>query len=453
MRATVLVSEYLTYIPAIVLFVRRFSRIEGLHTWETSIALVAILMQPSTILIDHVHFQYNTVMLGFFVASISSLLASRYLWASVFFVGALGFKQMALYYAPAVFAYLLGCCVFPRVNVIRLLGIATITLLSFVILFAPLLLGSLYDKYREIEPAGAKHTPQALHKLLVSFPVIDTLIHGHPRWWDPTLVQLDQAIYRIFPFARGLFEDKVANIWCALNVIIKLKKHSIATLQRLSLLATLIAITPPCFLLFLRPKHDMLLPALASTAWGFFLCSFQVHEKSVLLPLLPMTLMLASRTGLTPPIRAWVGWANLLAVWTMFPLLKRVELRIPYAVLSLLWAYLLGIPPASLSVYLSPSSSSSSSAAASNAGEVRLPAKILQLSFYIAMLAWHIIEEFAVPPASKPDLWVIANVGIGAAGFCICYLWCLWQCVLASGLVSKASSGSNNPPKLKPKTL
>ncbi|CRK28273.1 hypothetical protein BN1723_018345, partial [Verticillium longisporum] len=27
-------------------------------------------------------------------------------------------------------------------------------------------------------------------------------------------------VHRIFPFARGLFEDKVANFWCALNVVI-----------------------------------------------------------------------------------------------------------------------------------------------------------------------------------------------------------------------------------------
>ncbi len=29
---------------------------------------------------------------------------------------------------------------------------------------------------------------------------------------------------RIFPLARGVFEDKVANVWCASNVVIKWKK-------------------------------------------------------------------------------------------------------------------------------------------------------------------------------------------------------------------------------------
>src|SRR3569833_182428 len=122
MRATVIVSEYLIYVPAVVVFVCRSSRLNGVLSWTASVALVAILMQPATILIDHVHFQYNTVMLGFVLASMSSMLAERYLWASVFFVGALGFKQMALYYAFSVFAFLLGTCVFPRPNVGRFGG-------------------------------------------------------------------------------------------------------------------------------------------------------------------------------------------------------------------------------------------------------------------------------------------------------------------------------------------
>ena len=75
MRATVIVSEFLVYIPAVVLFVRRYARLNGIPAWSTSIALVAILMQPATILIDHGHFQYNTVMLGLMVASISTFAA------------------------------------------------------------------------------------------------------------------------------------------------------------------------------------------------------------------------------------------------------------------------------------------------------------------------------------------------------------------------------------------
>ncbi|RYE94197.1 MAG: hypothetical protein EOO77_44480, partial [Oxalobacteraceae bacterium] len=65
MRATVIVSEYLILVPAAVIFIRHMSKLCGITTWESSVALTAVLMQPATMLIDHGHFQYNAVMLGF----------------------------------------------------------------------------------------------------------------------------------------------------------------------------------------------------------------------------------------------------------------------------------------------------------------------------------------------------------------------------------------------------
>ncbi|OCL08052.1 glycosyltransferase family 57 protein [Glonium stellatum] len=415
MRATVFVSDYLVYIPAAVIFLRRYSRLQGVNVWEASIALVAILMQPATILIDHGHFQYNTVMLGLVLASMSSMIAGRPLWSCVFFVGALGFKQMALFYAPAVFVYLLGICIVPRINPARFIGIAISTVLSFAILFAPFLLGVAYDTYRGIQIEDLPIPPLLA---TLSIPL------DEKAWYYPTVLQLAQSIHRIFPFARGLFEDKVANVWCAIHTFHKLHKYSSVLVQRAALLATTAAITPPCLVLLLKPRKELLPLALAATSWGFFLCSYQVHEKNVLLPLLPMTVLLSGAGGLLPSIRAWVGLANLLGVWTMFPLLKRDELRVPYFVLSLLWAYLLGLPPVSLSAYYEGTS-----------GGLSLPTKILHLNFYLAMIGWHVIEAFVPPPSNKPDLWIVANVLVGAAGFGVCYLWCLWALLTKSGLL------------------
>lgn len=421
MRATVLISEYLTHIPAAVVYVRHSSQLEGLSLWDSSIALTAILMQPATILVDHAHFQYNTVMLGLVLASMSSLLAGRVLWASVFFVAALGFKQMALYYAPTIFAYLLGVCLLPKVNLPRLFGIALITGLSFVMIYAPLVLGAIYDDYYDISM-----NPEATRAVLN--PVISIIpFNTDPKsWYYPVLLQLSQVVHRIFPFARGLFEDKVANIWCAFHTVHKLHQYPTAMLQRASLSATIVAILPACMTISVFPRKDLLPLALASTAWGFFLCSFQVHEKSVLLPLLPMTLLLSTKDGLSAQVRAWVGWANVLASWTLFPLLRRDELRVPYAVLTLLWAYLLDLPPVSFSLYLGHHTDRAS---------LRTPAKVIHLSFYAAMIVWHVLEALVETPKGKPDLWVVLNVLVGAAGFGLCYLWCTWRLIERSGIM------------------
>jgi alpha-1,3-glucosyltransferase len=415
MRATALVSEYIVYIPAVVVFVRRFTRLQGVNHWEGFIALVAILMQPATILIDHGHFQYNTVMLGFATACMANLMAGKYALACFDFVCCLGFKQMALFYAPAVFAYMLGSCINPRINLARFLIIAFCTLAAFVLLFAPLILGAINDARNGVS-VGMVETPPLLAALIEKFPI------DGKAWYYPVLLQLTQAIHRIFPFARGLFEDKVANLWCALHTFHKLHRYPSTLVQRAALIATSTAILPPCFILAYRPKKELLPWGFATVAWAFFLCSYQVHEKNVLLPLLPMTLLLAGHRGLTPSIRAWVGFANILACWTMFPLLKRDELRIPYFVLTLLWAYLLGLPPTSFSAYRNVEK-----------GGLNVFTKILHLGFYAAMIAWHVAEGFAEPPKDKPDLWVVANVLVGAAGFGICYLWCLWNLGFRSG--------------------
>ncbi|EXJ56400.1 alpha-1,3-glucosyltransferase [Cladophialophora yegresii CBS 114405] len=426
MRGTVVLSEYLIYVPALVVFLRHYSRTHGTGTTSMSVALVAILMQPATMLIDHGHFQYNTVMLGFVIATLSSIYAGRLLWSCIFFVAALGFKQMALYYSPVIFAYLLGSCLTPRVRPGRLISISIITILAFAILFAPLLLGSLYDGYRQIS-FDAMPTPPFL---------VERRISLNPRNpYDMIFLQISQTIHRIFPFARGLFEDKVANFWCFTNTFYKLRKlQAIVDLPRLSAIATLASGLPTMLVVCAVPKKTLLPYALATSAWGFFLFSFQVHEKSVLLPLLPMTLLLASKQGLSKEYRAWIGWANAVGVWTMYPLLKRDGLTIPYAVVSLLWAYLLGLPPTSVSAYYDAAHENIIGRPVTP-DDLSTMTKIFHFQTYVVMAFWYVLAAFATPPEDKPDLWVVVNACIGAACFGVCYLWCFWKLILESGLL------------------
>jgi alpha-1,3-glucosyltransferase len=339
-------------------------------------------------------------------------------------VAALGFKQMALYYAPAMFAALLAACVNPQPRPKLFLSIALVTLLSFMLLLAPFVVAALIEGPVAGDKGDFLEVDLPFQSVV---PLLSKLARDTTAWYFPPIQQLGQVIQRIFPFARGIFEDKVANVWCTLNVIVKLRHYPVALLQRASLVATLTSIVPPCTLIFSYPRSDLFLFATAATALGFFLFGFMVHEKSVLLPLLPMTLILGQRGGLTPAIRAWVGWANALGVWTMFPLLKRVDLSIPYFVLSLLWAYLLGLPPTSLSAYIDKRQP--------NDGGLHVATKLLHLSFYLYMILWHFAEAFIEPPKGKPDLWVVLNVAVGSAGFSICYLWCLWHCLRRAGII------------------
>ncbi|KAK9389748.1 glycosyl transferase [Lipomyces mesembrius] len=364
MRSTVLISELLIYIPAVSVFVRWTIKNQKLSPLHHSIASAAILLQPALILVDHGHFQYNAVMLGLALIAIANILNDKLVVGSVFFVLSLCFKQMALYYSIPIFAYLLGICLFPRLNLPRFISLAVSVLTTFALVLAPIVLTSsdgLKGAYR-----------QGL-----------------------------QMLTRIFPFARGLWEDKVANFWCTLNTFIKLKHlYSAEALQRFSLVATLASVLPAFFMLLIYPRKKALIWGLSASAWGFFLFSFQVHEKSVLLPLLPVTLQLAAEPGVN--VQSYIYWINNVAVFSLWPLLKRDRLVLQYFAVSFLANWLM-------------------------ASFTKLPdallGKLIIMMSYAGIALLHIVEFLIEPPARYPDLWVIGNTTLSFGCFTIFFFW------------------------------
>ncbi|PWN43940.1 ALG6, ALG8 glycosyltransferase [Ceraceosorus guamensis] len=466
LRATVLFFDALVYIPAVLFFLSR--RLHGRGRRTRSIAAMTILLQPSLVLIDHGHFQYNSVMLGFCVGAFSLLYSSLpnpdlpffsapvasasdpstetalaqqtewqtrtrnlsrrvsydYVLAAFFFTLALCFKQMALYFAPAVFAIMLGRCAglarvgFER-GLICFTGIGAVTLITTLVLFSPWL-----------------YSPSALF----------------------------QVIHRIFPLARGIFEDKVSNVWCFLSVLplpqrYKLRNlFEVSSLAKVSLIATLLAILAPCAHLYVAasqtvtiemflnegkgakaareklarqrgegsvmgrsaggrsagrserrdrtrsilsvpgaparseagaseggvapsisgamsntgslfgssklttvgdqevasntpsPAASVLPYALLNTSLAFFLLGFQTHEKSILLPLVPLSLLITVKGdewggGGGKTDFEWAMLGNNVAVFSMWPLLQRDGLTLQYLVLNFLWNWSAGYNP------------------------------------------------------------------------------------------------------------
>ncbi|KAF8123074.1 glucosyltransferase [Mycena galopus ATCC 62051] len=377
MRSTVVLLDALIYVPALVMFTRIWQANRSKRT--QNLALVTLLFQPASLLIDFGHFQYNSVMLGFALLAVNFFAWEQDLAGAICFVLSLGFKQMALYYAPAIGGYLLAKCLYlGLVDGGKLfIRLALVTSVSFIVLFLP---------------------------FLPPFAPISAIL-------DP--------ISRIFPFARGLFEDKVANFWCASNVIFKWKNWaSSAFLIKLSAVLTALGFLPNV-LVFLRiawqtqlpqgakaSPHTPLLPllpyALLTSSMSFFLFSFQVHEKTILLPLLPITLLL-SGAPIDSTIFGWGALANNVAVFSMWPLLKRDGLGVQYIALTILWNRLLGYNP------------------------LRLPSRsfvqLLSLAVYAAAIGLHVLELLITPPARYPDLFAVLNVLISTPVFVLVWLW------------------------------
>ena len=105
--------------------------------------------------------------------------------------------------------------------------------------------------------------------------------------WIPFLTDLSvtkQVLHRLFPFARGIFEDKVANFWCCLNVVYKVKEiFDITTLAKISTALVLASALPSLLILFIKPSEKNLRITLTISSLSFYLFSFQVHEKTILM--------------------------------------------------------------------------------------------------------------------------------------------------------------------------
>lgn len=166
----------------------------------------------------------------------------------------------------------------------------------------------------------------------------------------PSIVSILDPITRIFPFNRGLFEDKVANFWCASNVVMKWRERlGRSVLVRLSAGLTAFGFLPSVgvtlgtgWRLRLPPslanaggkeesdgKEEVqapflpLLPyALLTSSFSFFLFSFQVHEKTILVPLLPMTLLL-SGAPVDSSVYAWGVLVNNIGVFRCVDVFSR----------------------------------------------------------------------------------------------------------------------------------
>lgn len=109
MRLSVVLADVLCLLPALLLFARNRSYAFRLKLW--------LLSSPALLLVDHGHFQYNTLMLGLAVAGVVMLLDYRRpLVATALVCCSALFKQTGAYFVPAFAFYLLRQCIRRRLK-------------------------------------------------------------------------------------------------------------------------------------------------------------------------------------------------------------------------------------------------------------------------------------------------------------------------------------------------
>ena len=315
MRVSVLATEvlFVVVVVSLVCVLRRPP-----HTLPDLALLLAALAHPPLLLIDHGHFQYNGVCIGLVLLWVlgvaaacrspaTALPTTAECGAAAAFMLALNFKQMALYYALPVFALHVGrawraAAAAPSHCEAVARFLAHIAVLGCVVL-----------------------TVQAAMLAPLCAAAGDCAAQAHA------------VGRRVFPFARGLFEDKVANLWCALDPVLRLRGALLSgQVQLHSVLAlasgvTLAGALPAMWAAAVSAgRPEQLLRACSHGSLAFFLASYQVHEKSILLPS-TLAAVADAMSGRLRPSRssALLQWTALLS---MGPLLCRDGLQVPLCV-------------------------------------------------------------------------------------------------------------------------
>ncbi|KAI1861341.1 uncharacterized protein JN550_010871 [Neoarthrinium moseri] len=276
-RFTVIVTE-LALVYALQMFIDAH---HGVPKRAAQAAALSIFLSPGLLIIDHIHFQYNGCMYGILIASLvlakqkSGLLTSGLVFASL-----LCMKHIYAYLAPAYVVYLLRAyCLSPK-------SILRIQFLNCVKLGAGILgiLGAAFGPF-----AVKGQIPQILSRL---FPFSRGLCHAY---WAPNVWALysfmDRALISAAPRLGLPVKEE------ALNSVTRglVGDTSFAVLPeitpRLCFALTLLFQAIPLVKLFLKPTWDAFIGAVTLCGYASFLFGWHVHEKAILLVIIPFSLI------------------------------------------------------------------------------------------------------------------------------------------------------------------
>jgi len=255
---------------------------------QQKLMLILLLSNVGLFIVDHIHFQYNGFLSGILLLSISALANQNFIVAGLLFSALLMLKHIYLYIAPAFIIYMF------RNYCFKSTGNGSVILSSFSLLNLSLLGISV------IVNVAAAMGP---------FILSDNLFN---------------VITRLFPFKRGLCHAYWApNIWAVYNVadkalvvlarytglgeinsldtkasmtggLVQDIHHSV--LPNISPLATMVLtvvmMLPALVKLWLSPNNiQQFIKCLCLCGWTSFLFGWHVHEKAILLVILPMTIL------------------------------------------------------------------------------------------------------------------------------------------------------------------
>ncbi|KAI9487064.1 MAG: glycosyltransferase family 57 protein [Benjaminiella poitrasii] len=279
-RLTVIVSELVLY-WALLRYVKYFG-----NKYVNYVLAGSLLLHPGLIIVDHIHFQYNGLLYGILVLSIVEAKRNNLLGSGILFAILLNFKHIYLYTAPAYFVYLFKayCFVQPNGSSKAQFSLKRLTILGgfviavFGISFSPFIyLGQL---------------PALFQRL---FPFTRGLCHAY---WAPNFWALYAGFDRVLiifakKFGWSLNEEAISSM--TRGYVGDTQFAVLPTIEAIhTLIITVVVQLVVLQKLWRKPTFDHFLSSLILCTFASYLFGWHVHEKAIMIVLIPYGLMAAN---------------------------------------------------------------------------------------------------------------------------------------------------------------
>ncbi|XP_063847488.1 probable dolichyl pyrophosphate Glc1Man9GlcNAc2 alpha-1,3-glucosyltransferase isoform X2 [Scylla paramamosain] len=277
---------------------------------------LVLLTSPGLLLVDHIHFQYNGFLFGLLFISIARMLQRREIESAFWFSILLNLKHIYLYLAPAYFIYLLRSYVllgpFPAradkpqtsrlAQLLRLVKLGVVVGMVFSLSFGPFIMRG-----------------QLLQVLARLFPFRRGLCHAY---WAPNFWALYNFADKMLVVVGGRLGWQVAKQGVASMTGGLVQEFSHTVLPSVPPVATLIAtalsIVPGLVVLWRSPHSPwQFIRMLMLCGFGSFMFGWHVHEKAILMVLLPLGLLCLLRKGEAQVFM----FLSIVGHFSLFPLL------------------------------------------------------------------------------------------------------------------------------------
>lgn len=284
-RLTVIISDFIYVFASLKcsrLLTEQISIVENRRKPLYFVLATLLVCNVGLLFVDSIHFQYNGMLFGILLFSIAAFLEENYLLGSFYFAVLLNFKHIFAYMAPAYVIFLLkNYCFqsklsFKTISIWNCCKLFAVLMATFGLSFGPFIYGG--------------HLKQIISRL---FPFKRGLTHAYwaPNFWsfynfmDLILNKVSKKLFKInslstnAEYTSGLVQEF---------------RHTVLpnVTPTICLILTLIFIIPFCCIaLKTASKVGSFLKLLLLCAFSSYIFGWHVHEKAILLCIIPLTLL------------------------------------------------------------------------------------------------------------------------------------------------------------------